>query len=266
MSTEAPQRPDTSSAATNVPELFAEIEAGMFDRALSTALSQVAGGVTTHEKKGKVTLELNFEHIKGTSQVRVAHTIKYSKPTRVGKSSEEMAGAVVLHVGRFGRLTIGQPSLFDESRQQQAMVEFFEDWIDYCKFMSEEYLALDPRHAIAALRHLTIETARKAESKVGNLSAEASAFERVKADSPDMIPVFIEFTTVPYLHLQSHTFKLRLAIHTPNDKAPQIGLQIRNLEEKKQEMAEEFVELARSCLRFEAPQLPVMVGSYARAS
>lgn len=111
-------RPDTSSAATNVPELIAEIDAGMFERALSMALSQTAAGVVDHEKKGKVSIDFTFEHIKGTNQVRVAHTVKFSKPTSVGKSSEEMGGAIVLYVGRFGCLSIAQPNLFEKQRQQ----------------------------------------------------------------------------------------------------------------------------------------------------
>lgn len=117
--TNKPARPDTSAARTNVPQLIAEMEGGTFDYMLSVALSQVAAAVTTHEKKGRVVVEFDFEHIKGTAQVRLAHKLKYARPTSAGKSTEESEGATVLYVGRFGELTLAQPSLLDPMKQDR---------------------------------------------------------------------------------------------------------------------------------------------------
>lgn len=148
------------------------------------------------------------------------------------------------------------------ARKQQAIVEFFEDWADCCEFFDEEGANIAPQHAISALRHLTIETARRAENKIGNLSAEASAFERVKASSAETIPVFINFRASPYLGLRSHTLRLRLAIHTPDDKAPTISLTVRNAEQARQDMAAEFVEAVSVEFASMPNDLPCVIGVY----
>lgn len=111
-------KPDTSRAATDVPALIEDLDGGTFVRILSIALSQVAAAVTTHEKKGgEVTLKFGFEHIKGTSQVRLDHKLSFKKPTGSGKSMEETSGATVLHVGRYGALSLNQPSLLERDTQ-----------------------------------------------------------------------------------------------------------------------------------------------------
>ena len=114
-------KPDTTRAATNVPELISDLDGGVFERVLSIALSQVGSAVTTHEKKGEVTLKLKFEHIKGTSQVRMEHDLAFKKPTGSGASSEVTKGATVLHVGRFGALSLTQPSLLDRDTQASLL-------------------------------------------------------------------------------------------------------------------------------------------------
>jgi hypothetical protein len=108
------QKPETTAAATNVGELVSDLDAGMFERMLSIALSQTAAAVIDHEKVGKVSIEFKLEKIQGTSQVRVGHTLKFAKPTGLGKSSEETAGATVLHVGKYGALSLAQPSLLKQ--------------------------------------------------------------------------------------------------------------------------------------------------------
>lgn len=98
-------------AATDVGEFITDLDGGQFDRMLSIALSEVAAAVVDHEKKGEVTVKLKFEGIKGTHQVRCAHTVEFKKPTRLGKAIEQADGATVLHVGKQGRLSLTQPDL-----------------------------------------------------------------------------------------------------------------------------------------------------------
>lgn len=109
------------AAATDVGEFITDLDGGNFDHMLSIALSKVAAAVVDREKKGKVSIELSFEHIKGTHQVRVAHSVKFVQPTTTGKVAEEAGGATVVHVGQYGRLSLAQPSLLDgqgQPRQQ----------------------------------------------------------------------------------------------------------------------------------------------------
>ena len=118
MSTDQTPSERPSAAAPDVGELVTDLEAGMFERSLSVAMSQTALSVMLHGKKGKVSIEFEIDNIPGTSQVRVGHTIKYARPTASGKSSEEVNGATVLHVGKGGRLSLSQADLFKAPEQK----------------------------------------------------------------------------------------------------------------------------------------------------
>lgn len=112
------EKPDTTRAATDVAEFITDLDGGQFDGLLSIALSQTAAAVVDHERKGEVTIKFKFERIKGTHQVRVEHDLKFAKPTGLGRSSEETSGATVLHVGRYGKLSLAQPSLLPSDKRQ----------------------------------------------------------------------------------------------------------------------------------------------------
>ena len=102
---------DTSAAATDVPEFVTDLDGGQFEHRLSIALSTVAAAVVDHEKKGSVSITFSFERIPGTHQVRCEHSLKYSRPTMDGKLGEEEARSTVLHVQKFGKLSLAQPGL-----------------------------------------------------------------------------------------------------------------------------------------------------------
>ena len=71
-------------------------------------------------RTGKVTLEFTLEHIKGTHQVSTSHRISFTKPTSMGKAMEETEGATVLHVGKYGALSITQQAM-DFGTSQQGL-------------------------------------------------------------------------------------------------------------------------------------------------
>lgn len=102
-----------SAIATDVPSFLAELEAGLLESQLSVALSETAASCVEHEaKKGaSVNVKFDFEYIPGTSQVRIVHSVKFTRPTRFGKRAEDCKGASVMHVGKRGRLTATQPEL-----------------------------------------------------------------------------------------------------------------------------------------------------------
>jgi hypothetical protein len=104
-------KPDTTAAATDVGEFITDLDGGVFDRKLSIALSQVAAAAVDNDKAGEVSIKLVFQRIPGTSQVRCEHTLKFVKPTMDGKAGEEEKRSTVLHVGKFGSLSLAQPSL-----------------------------------------------------------------------------------------------------------------------------------------------------------
>ena len=69
MSNTTPQH-SSNSAATDVPQLIGELDAGQFERMVSIALSQCAASTVDNGKKSKVKIELDIEPIKGTHQVQ----------------------------------------------------------------------------------------------------------------------------------------------------------------------------------------------------
>lgn len=111
------------TAATDVPDLIADLDAGMFERILSQALSESAAAAADHEKQAEVSIKFKIQLIPGTHQVRLQHDVKFTKPTSMGKASEEMSGATVLHVGKYGRLSLAQPSLFGDKQQSITSIK-----------------------------------------------------------------------------------------------------------------------------------------------
>lgn len=106
-----------ASAATDVPEFITDLDGGVFERILSQALSEVAAAAVDHGKVGEVNIKFKIERIAGTTQVRLQHDVKFKRPTSLGSASEETSGATVMHVGKFGCLSLAQPSLLNENRQ-----------------------------------------------------------------------------------------------------------------------------------------------------
>ena len=113
--TETINRP--ASAATDVCEFLTDLDGGIFERILSQALSETAAASIDHGKIGEVSIKFKIERIAGTHLV---HDVKFKKPTSMGSASEETSGATVLHVGKYGRLSLAQPSLLDEERQTKV--------------------------------------------------------------------------------------------------------------------------------------------------
>jgi len=142
---------------------------------------------------------------------------------------------------------------------QSMVAEFFEDWAENLQFFTDEN-EVKAKHAIAAVRKLTIESSRKIEASEQSLSASKSAFESVQATSQDPIPTVIYFTCNPYKELVVRHFVLRLSVLTGNDK-PSITLRIVKQEVHEEEMANELANLMRDAL---GNSMPVMLGEYAK--
>jgi hypothetical protein len=97
---------ETTRAATDVAEFISDLDGGVFERKLSTALSQVAAAVVDNDRAGEVKVSFKFERIKGSGQVHCKHELKFIRPTLDGKASEEENRSTPLHVGKNGRLTL----------------------------------------------------------------------------------------------------------------------------------------------------------------
>ena len=79
--------------------------AGFLDVARAHGWNVVHTVSAAAQPSGPVTRDA-FERIAGTHQVRIGHSLKFSKPTGLGRVVEQADGASVLHVGKNGRLTL----------------------------------------------------------------------------------------------------------------------------------------------------------------
>lgn len=104
-------------------DLLQELDAGVFAQKLARALADVALGVVTTGKKGRVTIQFAVDPIGTSTQVNVGHKLVYIKPTGNGRVIEENATSTAVYVGAGGKLTIlpdTQTDMFKTPRAEGA--------------------------------------------------------------------------------------------------------------------------------------------------
>lgn len=149
---------------------------------------------------------------------------------------------------------------------QKSVAEFFEDWQDHMSFKDQDGNSITPPKAVAAIRKISIEAAKKVESEEQSLSATKSAFESVKATSTEAIPTHITFSCMPFYGLQGRTFVMRLSVLT-GGAAPAFALRIIKFEQHRQDMAAELVSVVEERVvevieQASCGKLSVMIGTY----
>lgn len=87
-------------------QLVGDLDAGIFEQKVTTAVAEAALGVVTTGKKGRVVLTFDIKRIGDSNQVELTHGLRYVKPTNKGKVTEEDTTATPLHVGPRGHLTL----------------------------------------------------------------------------------------------------------------------------------------------------------------
>lgn len=100
----------------DLAEFLEELDAGVFANKVTSALKATALGVATwgdKGRKGSVTVTFDMKRIGESNQVELTHAIKYSRPTKRGKTTEDDATQTPLHVGAGGKL-----SLFPDTQQK----------------------------------------------------------------------------------------------------------------------------------------------------
>lgn len=152
---------------------------------------------------------------------------------------------------------------------QTDMAEWLEDWQHALRCTGPEAGEQIPvQQAIAAVRNLTIEAAKTAESAEQSLSASRSSLESVKAYSKTgKLPAWLHLGAQPYKDLPERTFDLRLSVKC-TEKAPLLALRLAKAEQVAEEIATQTVEAVRTAI----PQTPdrdlppVLIGSYTPAN
>lgn len=144
---------------------------------------------------------------------------------------------------------------------QRAIAEFLEDWRENLACLDAAGLAIEPNHAIAAVRDLTIEASKKVGTIEQNLSANRSSFESVTAKGTlHALPSQINFKCKPYADLQERTFELLLSVLTSEAK-PLFSLHIKKAEHHQAQMQLELQSLIAGL----NTGLTVQIGTYKTA-
>lgn len=123
---------------------------------------------------------------------------------------------------------------------QRALHDFVEDWRDLIVPLFDGAPdATRLANTLAAIRDITIETARKVNLVERDMGATRSAMETVDARSSLTLPGGFEFTASPYEGLAVRTFRLRLGVNTGGDKVALV-LRIQQAEQVTEQIARDF--------------------------
>lgn len=92
--------------ATDVQQFLSDLDAGLFERKIGIALSDVAAGVIDNDQQGEVTIKLKLKRIGNSTSVVVSHELSYKRPTAKGHQSEVNLTSTPMHVSKGGKMTI----------------------------------------------------------------------------------------------------------------------------------------------------------------
>lgn len=123
---------------------------------------------------------------------------------------------------------------------QRTLHDFVEDWRDnITPLFDGQPDATRLANTLAAIRDITVETARKVNHVERDMGATRSAMESIDARSTLTLPSGFEFRTVPYDGLAERTFRLRLGVNTGGDKVA-LTLRIQQAEQVTEDIAKDF--------------------------
>lgn len=128
----------------------------------------------------------------------------------------------------------------DETLQQQAFIDFIEDWADHIHFYFKDGDVTDAATAVKTLRRLKVNANAQQEQTVGNFAASRSALETVEINAgQEELPDGFRFHVAPYEGFDRHIFNCQLRA-VSDDKAVKLKYRIGQLETIKEAIANEF--------------------------
>jgi len=102
--------------------------------------------------------------------------------------------------------------------RQIQFQHFCEDWLDHVSFWLEGQ-EMDPGTAIQRIKKITIESARKTGSSVGDFAASRSSMESIEIGSDrDKLPDSFTYTVTPYEGFIAREIDCRITARTGDDK------------------------------------------------
>lgn len=108
---------------TEMKEVLAELDGGTLLDKIQTILSDVAANSVNHESKGKVTLNMTMQPIKGSSQVNLIVDVDYKRPRNRGMLSETYRVEHPVFVNQGGKITVLPENPLKMAAQRDAFVD-----------------------------------------------------------------------------------------------------------------------------------------------
>jgi uncharacterized protein YfdQ (DUF2303 family) len=131
---------------------------------------------------------------------------------------------------------------------QQDFVDILIDWQKFVKLGDEENADLAFKDAINRIRKLTVTSLSKAESEVGNFSANKSALESVEVSAGSTKPpAALLWTVTPYEGFTSRTFAAEIRAVVKGDSI-KLRYRITQLESGINDIANEFRDRIKQAL------------------
>ncbi|SEG13497.1 DUF2303 family protein [Marinobacterium lutimaris] len=134
-----------------------------------------------------------------------------------------------------------------EAMSQKSLAEWIEDWRRYLNCFDDANEDLHTQKALASVRKMTIETARKLESDQQNMGHKLSAMEQIDVKSEGAQLGGVNFTCEPYTGFQLRTFSMPLSALTGSENI-RLKLRIQELDAIQEEILEEFRNKISSAL------------------
>lgn len=127
----------------------------------------------------------------------------------------------------------------EEAKTQRELAEWVEDWRRHLSCFDQDSADLHTQKALASIRKMTVETARKLESDQQNMGHKLSAMEQIDVRSDGAQLGGVIFTCKPYTGFQSRDFTMPLSALTGGDNI-KLKLRIQEFDAIEEEIAEEF--------------------------
>lgn len=180
-------------------------------------------------------------------------------------SPEDMVARTIFDIGTKGKplhcvhkavISLHKTALYEallnavlSHKSQRQMADWIEEWHDHIEALadsdkvgSQEKDVIPLAKAIAAIRRLTIEEAKKSTHEEGNFKASRTALETIEAKADEGMPGYFKFTCTPYPGLGEREFILRVNI-IKSHNAPEFKLRILQADKIKEELTEEFRDI-----------------------
>jgi uncharacterized protein YfdQ (DUF2303 family) len=144
---------------------------------------------------------------------------------------------------------------------QKALAEWLEDWGRYIQCFDTEGEDLHISKALASVRKMTIETARKIESEEQNMGRQLSAMERIEVKSEGQQLGGFYFVCTPYNGFSAKQFRIPLSALTGGETI-KLKLRIQEVEAIKEEITEEFYSKIESKLSSTSGAFNIWMGTF----